>query len=88
MCIQAKACLLLHAHAVHDLYISLFLRGCCWCHLQVNKMIRSFPDVLSHHNISATYSALAQDKVSGAVLDEVRLFLQKLLDLEAAHLEM
>lgn len=54
--------------------------------LQVAKLVRSFPGILSTQNITSTYHALAPDKISAIVMDEIRDFLQELLELKVGHL--
>lgn len=55
--------------------------------LQVQKITRSFPDIIARDNIAATYHALAQDNMSPALMVEIRGFLQELIELESGRFE-
>lgn len=48
--------------------------------VQLVNVAHSFPDVLTHRNVSATYQALAHDKLSPQMMSEIRAFLQDLLE--------
>ena len=56
--------------------------------LQVPKIMKGFPDVISRDNIAASYHALAQDNMSPALMVEIRGFLQELIELESGHSEV
>ena len=55
--------------------------------LQVPKIMKGFPDVISRDNIAASYHALAQDNMSPALMLEIRGFLQELIELESGRSE-